>query len=169
MTDLTPGELAKIDQIHAAVTGKLAELIASAAEGIRTEGEAVTASALAGTAHGTDHNSVSTLLAAALIRLARHQIANEKRRTLGEPVKVEHGYLSEHIDFDGETEGFVFGHDGSAEEFALTSTKETHDNPTYPRQYSRVIRYTETTYRTAETVLLELGTKPEVIGDGNVG
>ena len=90
MTDLTPGELAKIDQIHAAVTSKLAELISNAAEGIRTEGEAVTASALAGTAHGTDHNSVSTLLAAALIRLARYQMRDQKRAALGEP--VEDGY-----------------------------------------------------------------------------
>ena len=90
MTDLTPGELAKIDQIHAAVTGKLAELISNAAEGIRTEGEAVTASALAGTAHGTDHNSVSTLLAAALIRLARHQMADEKRAALRQLAENTH-------------------------------------------------------------------------------
>lgn len=79
MADLTPGELAKIDQIHAAITTKLAELVSSAVDGIRTEGEAMTASALAGTAQGTDHNSVSALLAAALVRLARYQMADEKR------------------------------------------------------------------------------------------
>lgn len=85
MADLTPGMVAKIDQIHAAITDKLAELVSSAVDGIRAEGEAVTASALAGTAYGTDHNSVATLLAAALIRLARHQIADEKRATRTAP------------------------------------------------------------------------------------
>ena len=81
MADLTPAELAKLDQIHANISSKLAELISSAVDGIHAEGEAMTASALAGTAQGTDHNSVSALLAAALIRLARHQIADEKRKT----------------------------------------------------------------------------------------
>ena len=37
-----------------------------------------TASALAGTAQGTDHASVSALLAAALIRCARYEMADEK-------------------------------------------------------------------------------------------
>lgn len=81
MADLTPGELAKIDQVHAAVMNKLAELVSSAVDGIRAQGEPLTASDLAGQAQGTDHTSVSTLLAAALIRLARHQIADEKRKT----------------------------------------------------------------------------------------
>lgn len=79
MADLTPAELAKLDQIHANISTKLAELVSSAIDGIHAEGEALTASALAGTAQGTDHNSVSALLAAALVRLARHQIADEKR------------------------------------------------------------------------------------------
>lgn len=78
MADLTPGELAKIDQIHASITAKLAELVSSAVDGIRTEGEALTASALAGTAQGTDHNSVSALLAASLVLNARYQMADEK-------------------------------------------------------------------------------------------
>jgi hypothetical protein len=80
MADLTPGELARIDKIHSAVMGKLAELISSAIDGIRSEGEAQTASALAGTAQGTDHASVSALLAAALIRCARYAMAEEKRK-----------------------------------------------------------------------------------------
>ena len=165
MTDLTPGELAKIDQIHAAVTNKLAELISNAAEGIRTEGEAVTASALAGTAHGTDHNSVSTLLAAALIRCARHQIADEKRRALGEPVRVEDGYESRHYDSTDAIDDYSYsGHNdehGTVEEYALDSATKHHNDPDFPYAYSIVVRFTETTYRTAETVILELGTKPE--------
>jgi hypothetical protein len=79
MADLTPGELAKIDQIHAGITNKLAELVSSAVDGIRTEGEALTASALAGTAQATDHGSISALLAASLVLNARYQMADEKR------------------------------------------------------------------------------------------
>lgn len=79
MADLTPAELAKLDQIHSAVMDRLTALVSSAVDGIRTEGEPFTASTLAGQAQATDHTSVSTLFAAALIRLARHQIADEKR------------------------------------------------------------------------------------------
>lgn len=82
MADLTPAELAKLDQIHSAVMDRLTALVSSAVDGIRTEGEPFTASSLAGQAQATDHTSVSTLFAAALIRLARHQIADEKRAAL---------------------------------------------------------------------------------------
>lgn len=107
MADLTPGELAKIDQIHANITTKLAELVSSAVDGIRAEGEALTASALAGTAQGTDHNSVSALLAAALVRLARHQIADEKRAAKTEPTGVPDGYLQCGHSFVGDAGTFT--------------------------------------------------------------
>lgn len=165
MADLAPGELAKIDQIHAAITTKLAELVSSAVDGIHAEGEAMTASALAGTAQGTDHNSVSALLAAALVRLARHQIADEKRRTLGEPVRTETGYESRHQDNTDAVDDYSYsGRDdehGSVEQFAIESAIRHHNDPDYPYAYSIVVEYTEQTYRTAERVILELGTKPE--------
>lgn len=85
MADLSPAELAKLDQIHSAVMDRLTALVSSAVDGIRTEGEPFTASTLAGQAQATDHTSVSTLLAAALIRLARHQIADEKRAARAKP------------------------------------------------------------------------------------
>lgn len=79
MADLTPAELAKLDQIHSAVMDRLTALVSSAVDGIRSEGEPFTASSLAGQAQATDHTSVATLLAAALIRLARYQIRDQKR------------------------------------------------------------------------------------------
>jgi hypothetical protein len=80
VADLTPGELARIDQIHSAVMGKLAELISSAIDGIRTEGEAVVASKLAAEAEKTDRRSAAAITAGALIRCARYAMAEEKRK-----------------------------------------------------------------------------------------
>lgn len=166
MADLSPAELAKLDQIHSAVMDRLTALVSSAVDGIRAEGEAVTASALAGTAQGTDHNSVSALLAAALVRLARHQIADGKRKTVGDTVKTEDGYESEHYTADGTLDA-SFSYSGSPDrmaEHAIDSTNRYHNDPTYaddPYVYSRVIRYTDRTYRTVEEIVFELGTKPE--------
>ena len=79
MTDPTPAEVAKLDQIHAAVTSKLAELISHAADGITTLGPEAVAADLAGTAYGTDHTSISTLFAAAVVRLAQYEARDRKR------------------------------------------------------------------------------------------
>lgn len=163
MADLTPGELAKLDQIHANITTKLAELISSAVDGIRAEGEALTASALAGTAQATDHNSISALFAALLIRHARYLMAEQKRGTL---THTEDGYESEHYTADGNLDE-SFSYSGTPDrmaEHAIASTTRHHTDPAYaddPYVYSRVIRYTDRTYRTIEEVVFELGTKPE--------
>jgi hypothetical protein len=162
MADLTPGELARIDKIHSAVMGKLAELISSAIDGIRSEGEAQTASALAGTAQGTDHASVSALLAAALIRCARYAMADEKRGTL---TTTRHEYGSEHYNPDGTLDAdFLIGGsdtDENTEAYAVDTTTQYHNDPVYGCAYSRAFRYTDRTYRTVDAVILELGTKPE--------
>lgn len=161
MTDLTPGELARLDQIHTSIMHKLAELISSAAEGIRTEGEPQTASALAGQAAATDHSSVATLLAAALIRCARYQMADEKRLRLGDPIHTEERHEVRHRDTDGNTDVYPYDR-GFPEERALASAVHRHhNNPELPYVHTAVIRYTETTYRTDETVILELGTRTE--------
>lgn len=161
MADLSPAELAKLDQIHSAVMDRLTALVSSAVDDIRTEGEPFTASSLAGQAQGTDHTSVATLLAAALIRLARHQIADEKRRTIGESVRTEQRVISEHWWKDGETDSYSYtaGTDGEAEAYALSSATDAHE--ALGHAYTLVRRITETTYRTAVENLLELGTKPE--------
>jgi hypothetical protein len=170
VADLTPAELAKLDQIHSAVMDRLTALVSSAVDGIRTEGEPFTASTLAGQAQATDHTSVSTLFAAALIRLARHQIAAEKRQLrafdeFDEPVKTEDGYESEHYTAAGLDQSFSYsGSPDRMAEHAIAYTTRHHTDPAYaddPYVYSRVIRYTDRTYRTVDEVVFELGTKPE--------
>lgn len=162
MADLSPAELAKLDRIHSAVMDRLTALVSSAVDGIRTEGEPFTASTLAGQAQGTDHTSVSTLFAAALIRLARHQIADERRGTL---TNTKHEYGSEHYNPDGTLDAdFLIGGsdtDQNTEAYAIDTTTRYHNDPAYGCAYSRAFRYTDRTYRTVDAVILELGTKPE--------
>ena len=162
MADLTPAELAKLDQIHANIMGKVAELISRASDGIDTEGEEVTASKLAAEAAATDHLSISTLLAATLIRAARAEKALGRRGNL---TRTEDGYESEHYTADG-TLDQAFSYCGSPErmaEHAIDATTRHHNDPAYaddPYVYSRVIRYTDRTFRTVEEVVYEMGTKP---------
>jgi len=148
MADLTPGMVAKIDQIHAAITDKLAELVSSAVDGIRQEGEAVTASALAGTAYGTDHNSVATLLAAALIRLARHQM-RDQRRSEGEL----HPWVSVRRQRGFDTWSFA----------CLTCTDLDGTG------YVSDIPTAEEAFRRASAHVTRHHTEPEVSPDGHVG
>jgi len=150
MADLTPGELAKIDQIHAGITNKLAELVSSAVDGIRTEGEALTASALAGTAQATDHNSVSALLAASLVLNARYQMADEKRHTAK---REDTSTLTEALSIIGEyidNEQCWLDHHGYCQNHRLSDTSEG------------VGCVNVRAHRI-------LGTKPEVTGNGHVG
>ena len=157
MADLTPAELAKLDQIHSAVMDRLTALVSSAVDGIRTEGEPFTASTLAGQAQATDHTSVSTLFAAALIRLARHQIADEKRRPTGEVMAAEQGWVSKNVWADGGTAESDHG-DASETTAIRWATRRHYD---HGFAHSIVLPYTDTTYRTFGTPCLELGTKPE--------
>jgi hypothetical protein len=162
VADLTPGELARIDQIHSAVMGKLAELISSAIDGIRTEGEAVVASKLAAEAEKTDRRSAAAITAGALIRCARYAMADEKRGTL---TTTRHEYGSEHYNPDGTLDAdFLIGGsdtDENTEAYAVDTTTQYHNDPVYGCAYSRAFRYTDRTYRTVDAVILELGTKPE--------
>lgn len=110
MADLSPAELAKLDQIHANIMSKMAQLVSSAIDGIAAEGEVVVASKLAAEAEKTDRKSAAAITAASLIRNARYAIADEKRKAdraelialLAEYVDDEpcwldhHGYCQNH-------------------------------------------------------------------------